>query len=143
MIRRMRMSDAEQVAVIEKSIFSEPWSKASFEESMEKSWNIYLVAEENDVILGYCGLWGITGEGEICNVAVREDCRGQGIAGRLLDEMLRLGEEAGIHEFTLEVRVSNAPAIHLYHKLGFVDEGIRKNFYSKPTEDAIIMWRRQ
>ena len=62
--------------------------------------------------------------------------------GKMLEELLRLGNERGITAYTLEVRVSNAPAIHLYEKFGFVSEGIRPKFYEKPTEDAMIMWRR-
>ena len=83
------------------------------------------------------------GEGNINNVVVEEAYRGQGLAYAMMQELLIRGREMGCTEFTLEVRVSNAPAIHVYQKLGFVSEGIRPRFYEKPVEDAMIMWIRQ
>lgn len=139
MIRRMQAEDLEEVAALEKEIFSEPWSKKSFEDSMKSETNIYLV-EWNQGVQGYCGLWGAAGEGQICNVAVRKEARGQGIAFRLLTELMAEGERQGLTAFTLEVREGNQPALAVYHRLGFKEAGIRKNFYTKPTEDAIIMW---
>ena len=83
------------------------------------------------------------GEGEITNVVVRDDCQNRGIGRKLMDELLMRGEkEIGIEAFTLEVRIGNRSAIHLYESLGFVSAGIRKNFYEKPVEDAMIMWKR-
>ena len=76
------------------------------------------------------------------NVAVLPAFQGRGIASALLKELLSLGEAMGFTDFTLEVRVGNAPAIHLYEKFGFVSEGIRPGFYRNPAEDAMIMWRR-
>ncbi len=139
-IRRMNRDDITQVCAIENSTFSHPWSEESFLDAVNAEKDIYLVAEEEGSICGYCGLWGIAGEGQITNVAVSEQYRNKGYAGQLLCCLLQLGKEAGLYDFTLEVRVSNAPAIHLYHKLGFKDAGIRKDFYEKPKEDAIIMW---
>ena len=140
-VREMLPGDLEQVAGIEQQTFSEPWSKQSFADSMDKESNRYLVAEQNGEILGYCGLWGIVDEGDICNVAVKERARNKGIAYGMLCELLIQGQKMGLRAYTLEVRVSNRSAIHLYHKLGFEDAGIRKSFYSKPTEDALIMWK--
>ena len=140
-IRRMSEEDLVQVCELEQQIFSEPWSRQSFADSMKKTENIYLVVEEQGQILGYCGLWGVAGEGQICNVAVRETARNRGVAKAMLGELLRIGNEAGLTAYTLEVRVGNAPAITVYHALGFEDAGIRKNFYSKPQEDALIMWK--
>ena len=84
----------------------------------------------------------IAGEGDISNVAVYERYRGQRIADVLLKAMFALGEEHGILEYTLEVRSQNHSAIRLYERNGFVTEGVRKNFYQKPTDDALIMWKR-
>lgn len=139
-IRGMREEDLEQVAAIEKEIFCDPWSREGFEVSMHKPENLYLVVEEDGRIAAYCGLWGVAGEGQICNVAVRENARGRGLAYAMLSELLRLGRNAGLWAFTLEVRVSNKPAIRVYRRLGFADAGIRKRFYTKPEEDALIMW---
>ena len=74
-------------------------------------------------------------------MAVDGPYRGQGIGRKMLTELMRLGLERGAFAYTLEVRVSNMPAIRLYESLGFENLGIRKNFYEKPVEDAMIMWR--
>lgn len=143
MIHRLREQDVEPVSRIEAASFSMPWSPKDFAELVGAPGALYLVAEVNGQTVGCCGVTDISGEGDINNVVVDEACRGQGIAQALLKELLRQGEEMGIRDFTLEVRVSNAPAIHVYEKLGFVSEGIRPGFYDKPKEDAMIMWRRK
>lgn len=139
-IRQMKEEDMDQVYAIESSSFSRPWSRESFLQSLNNPRNLYLVAEEGGNILGYCGLWGIVGEGEITNVAVDKRYRNQGIGEAILRELIKQAGAMGIEAFTLEVRLSNLSAIHLYHKLGFRDTAIRKNYYEAPTEDALIMW---
>ncbi len=140
-IRPMEKRDLEAVAEIEKSIFSQPWTRDGFYSSMVSKDTIYLVVEKEEEICGYCGLLQALDEADITNVAVKETARGGGIAYRMLTELMRLGEEKGITAFTLEVRKSNAPALALYEKLGFEVAGIRKNFYDFPKEDAVIMWK--
>lgn len=119
-----------------------PWSPASFLQMIEEEDARYYVAEEDGQLLGGCGLWLIAGEGSIGNVAVAKEARRRGVGTGLMRHMLSEGDKEGLTAYTLEVRVSNAAAIGLYQKLGFVSEGIRPNFYEKPTEDAIIMWKR-
>ncbi len=140
LIRHMQEEDMDQVYAIESNSFSRPWSRDSFLQSLRNPGNLYLVVEEEGRILGYCGLWGIVGEGEITNVAVDSRYRNQGVGEAMLRELLRQAGESGIEAFTLEVRLSNISAIHLYHKLGFQDTAIRKNYYDAPVEDALIMW---
>jgi len=82
------------------------------------------------------------GEGEITNVVVAEKFRGRGIGRALMEYMLKEAPLHGMGDLTLEVRVSNTPAICLYESLGFKGEGVRPDFYEKPTEDALIMWKR-
>ncbi len=142
-IRRFTIEDVEEVSILEAKVFSMPWSAKDFANLTEDPNSLYLVAEEGGKILGVCGVTNISGDGDINNVAVEEDYRGRGIATALLAEMLKQGMAMGIENFTLEVRVSNAPAIHVYEKLGFVSEGIRPRFYEKPVEDAMIMWKRE
>jgi ribosomal-protein-alanine N-acetyltransferase len=84
----------------------------------------------------------IAGEGNITNVAVDMALRNRGIGTRMLRYLIGEGEQKGLSAFTLEVRAGNAAAIHVYEKLGFRSEGIRPNFYEKPVEDAVIMWKR-
>ncbi len=139
-IRTMNEEDLPSVHEIECSIFSKPWSAADFLDSIKNRRNIYLVVEEQDEIAAYCGLWGVAGEGQIYNVAVKQALRGRGIGCFMLSALIELGRKQGLGTFTLEVRVSNLAAIALYRKLGFKDAGVRKNFYNAPAEDALIMW---
>ncbi len=139
-IRNMNEMDLPAVHEIECSVFSKPWSMADFKDSLQDQQNIYLVVEEQNEIIAYCGLWGVAGEGQINNVAVKKARRGLGIGHAMLTELIERGQKQGLAAFTLEVRVSNLSAIALYHKLDFQDAGVRKNFYDSPIEDALIMW---
>jgi ribosomal-protein-alanine N-acetyltransferase len=141
-IRKMQESDLTQVEAIEKANFSIPWSLESFRESMELEHTIYLVAEEDGNIMGYCGMYRVFNEGEIVNVAVAEAYRRRQVASKLLEQLFIESSELKVDNFFLEVRESNEAAIQLYKKLGFTEAGIRKNFYEKPRENAIFMWKR-
>ncbi len=139
-IRDMTEVDLTEICNIEQESFSDPWSYEDFLESFRNEHNSYLVAEQDDVIVGYCGYWGVGEEGYIYNVAVRKDYRRRQIGYRMLTELIIRAQEKGITALTLEVRKSNEAAIGLYERLGFESVGIRKDFYSKPREDAVIMW---
>ena len=141
-IREMQKADLSQVCVIEKENFSLPWSEKSFEDSMGREDTVFLVALQGEMVVGYVGCYCIAGEGEITNVAVKESHRKMGIGGALLEELYKKGKSLDTTEFFLEVRKSNEAAISLYTRQGFVKEGIRKNFYEQPVEDAVIMWKR-
>jgi len=141
-IRRISYQDVAAVSRIEAATFSMPWSGDAFARLVDAQGALYLVAEVDGQVLGCCGMTTITGEGNINNVVVAKEYRNKGIASLMLREMIRLGREIGIAEYTLEVRVGNEAAIHIYQKLGFLSAGIRPNFYEKPREDAIIMWLR-
>ncbi len=144
-IREMMQDDVDEVCKLEKEAFSMPWHKQSFIEMTQNKDALYLVAVNTDTnqVVGCCGLRNIAQEGDISNVVVEKDFRKQGIASNLLKNIIELGQERfHIKEFTLEVRVSNNLAIQLYQKHGFKSEGIRKKFYEKPIEDAMIMWKR-
>lgn len=139
-IRRMTETDLAEVIAIEQESFSDPWSEEDFRSSFLDEKNGYLVAVIDDRVAGYCGCWGVAGEGDIYNVAVKKEFRRQHIAEKLLRALIQMSAERGITSFTLEVRATNEPAISLYRSLGFESAGIRKDFYSKPKEDAVIMW---
>ena len=141
-IRRLTEEDVEPLSAIESASFSMPWSAEDFVALLTRDYCVYYVAEVDGEVAGCCGMTNICNEGNIDNVVVAEKFRGQGIATALLERLLEEGDSLGVTAYTLEVRVSNAPAIHVYEKLGFVSEGIRPNFYEKPTEDANIMWKR-
>ncbi|MBQ9140827.1 MAG: ribosomal protein S18-alanine N-acetyltransferase [Lachnospiraceae bacterium] len=142
-IRELQSEDVEQVSALAAKAFSMPWSATDFQQLIEDENSLYLVAESEGEIVGSCGVTNICGDGDVNNVMVAEEYRGRGIAQALMQALLKLGTEQGIENFTLEVRVSNTPAICVYEKLGFVSEGIRPRFYERPVEDAMIMWKRK
>lgn len=142
-IRRLKPGDVKRLSVIEEESFSMPWSAKAFADLLDRPYCLYLVAETEGNVIGCCGLTNICNEGNIDNVVVDNAFRGKGVAQKMLRELIRQGRQEGIADFTLEVRVSNEPAIHVYEKLGFVSEGIRPHFYEKPEEDALIMWMRR
>lgn len=143
MIRRMREEDLPSVAALEEKCFSVPWSEASLRQSLQDSNYLFLVAEEDGNVAGYAGLLKVLDEGDVTNIAVERAYRGRGIGSELVRQLMEEGKRCGIRSFTLEVRVSNKTAVHVYEKLGFVSEGIRKRFYERPVEDALIMWKRE
>lgn len=139
LIRRMTMEDCVQVAAIEAASFSMPWSLKSFTDTVEKDNYRYIVAEEDGEILGYCGFIYVLDEAEIPNVCVCSGARNKGVGRQMLKRLLEEAEKLEISIVYLEVRESNQAARHLYESLGFTFDGIRKNFYEQPVEDAILM----
>lgn len=140
--RRMTAEDVPFISKLEEETFSMPWSADSFLEMIRKEDARYYVAQKDGQLVGGCGVLMIAGEGNITNVVVAPEAREQGVATGMLRHLMREGEREGLTAYTLEVRVSNAAAIHVYEKLGFVSAGIRPGFYEKPTEDAMIFWKR-
>ncbi len=138
-IRTMQKGDVAAVAALEAQIFSMPWSAAGFADTLPREDVIFLVAYEQDELLGYVGIYCMLDEGEITNVAVAPAARRRGIARALLTELKQQLACRNVTQIVLEVRVSNEPAIRLYEQMGFSVLGVRKNFYEKPTEDAYIM----
>lgn len=138
-VRVMTKEDCTQVAELERSIFSQPWSKQGFCDAISMRQNIFLVAEDAGEICGYIGMYQSLDEGEITNVAVAPEKRNAGIGRMLMRTAIEQAKLQGIVQIVLEVRVSNASAIHLYEKCGFVNRGVRKGFYDFPKEDAYIM----
>ncbi|MBQ9438088.1 MAG: ribosomal protein S18-alanine N-acetyltransferase [Lachnospiraceae bacterium] len=141
LIRPLLEKDLDPVSKIESECFSMPWSKDSFRALLENTDAYYVVAEVKDSgeIAGVCGLRKILDEGDISNVAVKETFRNQGIGKALVREALTYAEKLHLSILTLEVRVSNAPAIALYESLHFEKVGIRPGFYELPEEDALMM----
>lgn len=139
LIRPMEELDLPQAAAIEKEAITPPWSEQAFRESLGLEHTILLAAIQNGQVAGYCVCYQSFEEGEITNVAVKKELRGQGIAGKLLEKLCSYGKERGLERYILEVRADNEPAIHLYERSGFTRVGIRKGFYEQPVEDAVIM----
>ncbi|MDO5338261.1 MAG: ribosomal protein S18-alanine N-acetyltransferase [Eubacteriales bacterium] len=142
-VREMTSADLEQVWEIEKELFSVPWTKEGFLTYLLKPEALFLVAEEKEEILGYCGILMVLDEGDITNVAVKPSRQREGVGRLLLQSLILLTGERGIHQIHLEVRQSNAKALRLYEREGFIRDGLRKNYYTDPTENAILMTRKQ
>ncbi len=142
-IRRLEERDVEAVSVLNGTVFSMPWKPEDFLHLVQDENSLYYVAEEDGRIVASLGVTNVLSEGNVNNVVVAEDYRCRGVATDMMELLFKEGEHLGIVDYTLEVRVSNKPAIALYEKLGFVSEGIRPRFYEKPVEDAMIMWRRK
>lgn len=140
--RPMELKDVTQVHLVERSSFPAPWSRSIFVSEVTLNDNaIYIVAISNDRVVGYAGLWVILDEGHITTLAVDPNFRRLGIGRKLMEELTLRSIKRGIVRMTLEVRVSNHKAQRLYEKLGFVPQGIRKEYYLNDKEDALIMWR--
>ncbi len=142
-IRPMLDADVPAVSAVEEATFSMPWKPDDFRDMIRRDNMTYLVAELDGKIIGGAGIREIVGDGEITNVAILQEYRGRGYGKKLVSELLQAGTRLGVTDFTLEVRKSNTPAIRLYESLGFVSEGVRKDFYEHPREDALILWKRQ
>lgn len=138
-IREMTFDDLDAVMEIENACFSQPWTDTGFFTFLIRDDTLFLVAEEKEVILGYAGIVMVPEDGDITNVAVKEESRGKGVGRSLVSALAKESKSRGVNNIFLEVRQSNDPAIRLYRSLGFTDVGVRKNYYEKPTEDAIIM----
>lgn len=138
MIRRMNPEDLEQVMILERQIFSRPWSEESMRSALQQE-TIYLVDETDGRIRGYLGIWCMAEDGDLCNMAVAEGVRREGVASGLMEEGMAQCRKQGVQRIVLEVRQSNLPAQTLYQHKGFVPIGVRKQYYSEPQEDAVIM----
>lgn len=138
-IRPMEEQDVSQIAELEKLCFSAPWSKNAILEELENSNAHFLVAQSAKKVLGYIGVHEVCGEAYIDNIAVQPNYRRLGIGEKLLSTAQKNAFGRGCEFITLEVRKSNEEAISLYKKLGYEIVGERKNFYTNPAENAVIM----
>lgn len=135
----MDSSHVKDLAGLEKKCFSSPWSADSLMEELENSFAHFLVAIFEDETAGYIGIQEIAGECNITSIAVLPEFRRKGIAQALLTAAEAGARERNCGFITLEVRLSNNTAIALYRKNGFIVAGERKDFYSNPVENALLM----
>ena len=134
-IRAMTKRDVDAVAQLERENFSNPWTHAMISEELEQDCSHYFVAECEGNVIGYAGMQIILDEGYVTNIAVSRTFRRRGVASALITRML----SEPLSFLSLEVRVSNAPAIALYRKFGFTECGLRRGYYTNPAEDALIL----
>ena len=139
-IIKMNESHVAQVAELEKICFgSAAWSEKSVASELTNALAFWLVAVDGSRVAGYVGSQTVCDETDMMNVAVHPDFRRQGIGEKLVEQLVTELKSIGSHALMLEVRVSNAPAIGLYEKMGFLQVGLRKNYYRNPKEDAMIL----
>ena len=138
-IRKLAPADVSAVAEIEKECFSSPWTEQGLLAETENPSAQFFVLEKDKKIAAYMGMHIILDECYIANVAVKGEFRKAGYGQRLVENAIKVSEEKNCAFISLEVRKSNLPAISLYEKCGFESQGERKDFYSAPTENALIM----
>jgi len=141
-IRRMKDADLPAVRAIEMVSFSNPWSETTFRGEIQNtsiSYPLVVVRKPGDEVIAYIIFWHIRDDVQVNNIAVHPECRGLGLGEALMRFAIAKVREAGAAFMTLEVRPSNTPAVQLYRKLGFEVLGTRKNYYTRPDEDAYVM----
>lgn len=140
-IREIRENDIADIAALERDIFPDPWTERGIRETWCQKNTLLLGAWKNGVMTGYVILYYVLDEGEIVRIAVSRSRRRQGAAGRLFERLRDICEGKGITRLMLEVRISNKAAVSFYKKYGFTEDGVRKDYYDNPCEDAILMSR--
>ena len=139
-IKVMTAEHIPQVAAIEKLCFgTAAWSENSINSELYSDFSLWLVAEDEGVVVGYVGSQTVFPETDMMNVAVIPQRRREGIAEVLIDSLIIALKRNHCSSLTLEVRASNVPAISLYEKMGFRQVGRRPNYYRNPKEDALIL----
>ncbi|MDI3328852.1 MAG: ribosomal protein S18-alanine N-acetyltransferase [Alicyclobacillaceae bacterium] len=137
----MRTTDLDRIQEIERASFPVPWSRSAFYgELADNRFARYIVAQRQDEVIGYAGMWLILDEAHVTNIAVHPKARRQHVGETLLRYLMAYARSQGAAHMTLEVRVSNTPAQRLYQKVGFAPKGVRKGYYTDNQEDALIMW---
>lgn len=140
----MNPSHTQKLAQLEKLCFSDPWSVNAFNYELTNPLSVWLVAEEDEEVIGYVGAQAVLDEADMMNIAVSPEYRKKGVAQSLIAQLICRLDAENVRCLTLEVRSSNHPAIFLYQKLGFFQVGVRPNYYRHPKEDALILrkeWR--
>jgi len=139
-ISPMRRRHLPEVLAIEAQVYPRPWSSRLFEDELERSNRVYLVARLGPTVVGYAGLLMIADDGHVATIAIDPAWQRHGVARSLLVELVRGALRLGANQLTLEVRVSNRGAQDLYRSLGFAPGGARKAYYADNGEDALVMW---
>lgn len=141
-IRRMQEGDLAAVLAIEAMSFSNPWSDNTFRGEIQNtsiSFPFVVVRRPGEELVAYIVFWQVRDDVQVNNIAVHPDCRGLGIGEALMQFAVAKVRGAGAAFMTLEVRQSNTAALALYKKFGFEVLGTRKNYYTKPDEDAFVL----
>lgn len=135
----MNAAHVEPIAELEKICFSDPWCIQAIESELENPLSLWIVAMDGDQLVGYVGSQTVLGWADMMNLAVTPAYRRMGVGRELVIQLMNALIQKDVSCLTLEVRVSNTAAIHLYDLLGFKEVGRRPNYYFKPKEDALIL----
>ena len=137
-------ADLDGVLALEEASFNNPTTREWYEGELKRPevCFIYVLRTPGRPVAGFCAFWLVIDQAHINNLAVLPELRGQGLGTQLLEAVIAEAAHLGAILLTLEVRQSNAPALRLYEKAGFYREGVRKNYYTNPVEDALILSRK-
>ena len=138
-ISNMNENHVRQIAELERLCFHDPWSENSIASELGNRLSVWLVALDEDKVVGYVGSQTVIDETDMMNIAVHPDYRNRGVATELIMELTQQLKKRGSRGLMLEVRESNSAAISLYKKHGFVQVGCRRNYYRNPRENALIL----
>lgn len=138
-IRKANETDVRAIAALEQKIFSDPWSERSVHETLLEQHSILLVADKEGQVAGYCIAYSVLDEAEIARIAVDPACRRQGVGQEILEQLQVMCCEKEISHLMLEVREGNNAARAFYRANRFEVDGIRKNYYQSPVENAVLM----
>ena len=143
-VERLASSDdLDRVAALEAASFTNPWTREMLDRELRQSdvARVYVLRLPDRPVAAFCACWIVFDELHINTIAVDHSLRRQGLATTLMRRVMVEAAQAGAKRATLEVRRSNLPAQRLYGSLGFVEAGVRPNYYTQPDEDALILWR--
>ena len=138
-VRNMQMSDAVEIAKLEKSTFSDALTEKGILDTFRQQQAFVVVGEMGEKVVGYCIMYYVLDEGEIARIAVDGTCKRQGVGRAILNQVECVCKEKAITRILLDVRESNETARAFYRDYGFAEDGIRKNFYEMPKEHAVLM----
>jgi ribosomal-protein-alanine N-acetyltransferase len=141
-VRDMYLTDLDRILEIETQSFPTAWSRSAFQsELVENTFATYLVLDFHGTVVAYGGMWIILDEAHVTNVAVHPDFRGHHLGETMMLGLMARAKQLGATRMTLEVRRGNEIAKNLYNKLGFVQLGVRRGYYTDTREDAFILWK--
>ena len=142
MIERINSpADLDGVLAIEDASFNNPTTREWYERELERPdvCFIYVLRTAEQPVAAFCAFWLVADQVHINNLAVRPELRGRGLGTQLVKAVIAEAADLGAAVLTLEVRASNTPALQLYRSAGFTQEGLRKNYYTNPVEDALVL----
>lgn len=138
----MTENDLDDVVAVEQDVYSHPWSRLNFVDSLASGYQAWVLRDQQGYLLGYFLLMLIVDEAHLLNVAVNGEVQGQGLGRFLLNQSVACARGLGMESVLLEVRPSNTRALEIYQRYGFTQIGRRKNYYPAPgnaREDALVM----